>query len=861
MLTKKSKKINKTVSVCAIIFLLSFELLLLSSSVSAETTLSGYTPMPDRDTDTFVGVSPTLIGLGQELVINAIVYPAPSGPTYEAFSLIDELNEGYSGVSVTIIDPDGNEETFMPIDMTLSRQGIDEPGKTQIVGHLMFVYKPTKVGDYTITADFPGQFFTTDPIHPTAKLSVYYKPSSSKTATSFSVQSDLVNGGLLNGYPWSSLPDGYWENPVQTDNREWAAISGDWTQACYDITGTNYNPYSAAPNSPHIIWSRTISESGLIGGIWGSLPYQQSGSASGSGPRPKFAAIMDGNLYRNTQSGFEAVDIRTGEQLWEVPGTITQAQRLDLPFQTESQVSEGGISSWLWGISKGKWTRYDPTTGSVIQTINVPTDLAHVMIDDGDPIIWCLQADLSLWNTTKPLGLPYVNLIKWDFNKLISTVGYSNLLSSDWAAGIVFNVSAQTGALVDIGDSKFSGPRVFPFREAGVVVVRNKNAMQITAGFDYYTGELIWAIDAVLNLDVLNEGVAASSSGPHITKDGASNNYVAYDVQTGEEIWRAAHGEYPWGALPSYSYVYHDGVDFFGSYDGHVYAYSTNDGSLIWKSEFNGETFETLESTQPFNGKAIGADGKLYFSTATPYQMMPRPRFKPLVCIDEYTGEFLWKLPIDMMPMGIADGYLICEDIDNGVEYGIGKGPTTTTVSATYEAVILGSSTIIKGTVTDQSPGSPNTPAISDEDMSEWMDYLYGQNATLLNNPPTPKGVTVKLEAIDPNGNYQNLGTTISDSYGNYGFTCKPKIEGQYTIIATFEGSESYFGSSATTYLTVDPAITPSTAIDTEEPVNTETPISSEEPPAATSTDFTVLIILGIVAAVVGSAYWIVKRK
>ena len=34
----------------------------------------------------------------------------------------------------------------------------------------------------------------------------------------------------------------------------------------------------------------------------------------------------------------------------------------------------------------------------------------------------------------------------------------------------------------------------------------------------------------------------------------------------------------------------------------------------------------------------------------------------------------------------------------------------------------------------------PNgVPAVADEDMSEWMDYLYMQNATLLNNPPTPK--------------------------------------------------------------------------------------------------------------------------
>ena len=34
----------------------------------------------------------------------------------------------------------------------------------------------------------------------------------------------------------------------------------------------------------------------------------------------------------------------------------------------------------------------------------------------------------------------------------------------------------------------------------------------------------------------------------------------------------------------------------------------------------------------------------------------------------------------------------------------------------------------------DMSPGAPNTPAVSEEDMVEWMDYMYGQNATLLND-------------------------------------------------------------------------------------------------------------------------------
>ena len=80
--------------------------------------------------------------------------------------------------------------------------------------------------------------------------------------------------GQLNGWPWSPLPTAYWENPVSTNNREWAEISGDWTQPRYDraTDGTMYNPYSTAPKTPHIVWSRQTNLAAVPGGVWGSWP-------------------------------------------------------------------------------------------------------------------------------------------------------------------------------------------------------------------------------------------------------------------------------------------------------------------------------------------------------------------------------------------------------------------------------------------------------------------------------------------------------------------------------------------------------------------------------------------------------------
>ena len=121
----------------------------------------------------------------------------------------------------------------------------------------------------------------------------------------------------------------------------------------------------------------------------------------------------------------------------------------------------------------------------------------------------------------------------------------------------------------------------------------------------------------------------------------------------------------------------------------------------------------------------------------------------------------------------------------------------------------------ISGTVTDQSPGktclgipAAGTPAIADDSMSQWMEYLYMQ----MPEPENAKGVPVTLSDIDPNGNCYIIGTTTTDVAGQYSYTFTPDVPGTYTIIATFDGSNSYFSSSAETQVTfVEPPAAPAT--------------------------------------------------
>ena len=59
-----------------------------------------------------------------------------------------------------------------------------------------------------------------------------------------------------------------------------------------------------------------------------------------------------------------------------------------------------------------------------------------------------------------------------------------------------------------------------------------------------------------------------------------------------------------------------------------------------------------------------------------------------------------------------------------------------------------------------------------------------------------PTGVQVTLTAIDSNGVSYDIGTVTSDSKGMFKkLWVTPETEGEYSIIASFAGSDSYWSS------------------------------------------------------------------
>jgi hypothetical protein len=120
----------------------------------------------------------------------------------------------------------------MPIDASWEPiNGSAAAGFTTSLGTIRFYYEPNMVGEWSVECSYPGEDMAG--LHHPDEI-VTYLPSSSEPF-SFTVQQEpVVEAGLLTGWPWQPLPENYWERPVNTDNREWYQISGDWLMRGYD---------------------------------------------------------------------------------------------------------------------------------------------------------------------------------------------------------------------------------------------------------------------------------------------------------------------------------------------------------------------------------------------------------------------------------------------------------------------------------------------------------------------------------------------------------------------------------------------------------------------------------------------------
>jgi len=766
--------------------IIKISLILLVITVLLSTTLLGTISVNAADVETYpyLSVFPNPVGVGDNVVVGMSVQP-----------LQPASYDFYQGYSVTITKPDGTTETKGPFT-------------SDATGSTWFNYQPTQVGTYSLKFSYPGQIMSNGD---------NYKPATSPV-TELVVQEESIPG-----YPSSSLPTDYWTRPISADNWNWGSISGNWLQDSYDsqlimayCSSTGYNPYSQAPMTAHIVWTKELLLGGLVGGEYDSTSYYTLNDYE-TGPFPPI--IINGRLYYNyhesdfrtqIRPGFVCVDLRTGEELWRnTEGNINIGQLYD--YRSGNQQ---GATPWLWDIGLNyllgpmhlphTYKMYDAFTGELVLSFeNAMQGGAPVFSENGELIVYYIDSVnnwLLKWNQTQAFeanglitysgsGVGFLRPSQpWSF--------FPNIEGTyDWNTGIQWNVTIPD--VPEYPDLEYGGflHQIIESIQGDVLFSKLESFSEsyLEMGFDANTGQRLWIHDTEKWTwsRAFGEGYYADFYSPSMT-------WTGYDVTTGAKLWETDPQGYPWGLYQGAATLIADGKLLAPAYDGYVHAYDITTGERVWK-HYSEDTTETPYGTYPFYYGPMMAQGVIFAGTGEHSPSQPLIRGNKLHAIDAETGEGIWSVAGLHNLAAIADGYLLTANGYDNKIYCFGKGPSETTVTAPDVAVTLGDSIMIKGTVTDQSTGAMGTPAISDEDMTEWMEYIYMQKL----KPADAKGVEVSIDVIDSNGNYRNIGTATSDMSGTFGYMWTPDIPGQYTVMATFAGSESYGSSYAQTYLGV----------------------------------------------------------
>ncbi|MCW4044029.1 MAG: PQQ-binding-like beta-propeller repeat protein [Candidatus Bathyarchaeota archaeon] len=570
-----------------------------------------------------------------------------------------------------------------------------------------------------------------------------------------------------------------------------------------------------------------------------------------------------GATYPSAGTGFDYHGSITGEAL-----SYGQVLYIDQPNQ------HGGFP-YLWSTNvPGKsntWRMFDAWSGNYICDIANVSTSGTMFMDKIGSICYINIANLGttanpkyylqIWNTTEAIwwktqygASPPKTLYNGTTNVPISVTnvywmwrpypnvtfdgrnGYSMNVSIADIRGPLNAISNQTGTIraVRVDDKVIVGT-AGQNNEDGVI----QGTLKAFSLKGPNWGQQLWSITFTPPSSAGNKTITMQAVDP---EDGVflfscsqTQQWWGYSLETGQQIWGPTASEMPFNYYGIGNSIYMGQLLTYG-YGGQIRAYDIKTGKINWTYNATNVGFESPYGGNYPIGVAVHCDGKLYTNWGEHSFTQPLLRGRNLRCIDASNGEEIWKILFTGGGMSattymtfLADGYLLSLNAFDAQIYCFGKGPSATTVSASPEVSVHGSSVLIKGTVTDQTPSGrrntnglldftlKGTPAISDEDMTDWMEYMFMQQPM----PQNAKGVDVTLDALDPNGNFVHIGTVTSDMTGTFAKAFTPEVPGLYQIIATFAGSKSYYSSYAETFVQVDEAPPASPPPEYPQPIDT----------------------------------------
>ncbi len=743
------------------------------------------------DTYALLSVGPNPIGVGQTIFIVMWLDKPPPVPLTQT-STVRAIP--YTNLTVTVTEPDG----------TVTKLG---PYTSDSTGSAATSFIPDQVGNYTFVLDYGGETIYGRRLAGDPMTTDYYKPSTSHTVR-VSVQDEPISAS-----PSAPLPIEYWTRPIDAQNYEWQTLQGDWLGLPLQFgNGANadgsFNPYSTAPNSAHVLWTIPQAFGGIVGDNFNDSAYY-TGLSYQAKWNPPSEVVINGRLFyprtagpSATVQGISSVDLQTGQEVWFQNSTALSFGQL---LKTEN-LNVHGVNAYLWDYRSGNYsTMYDAFTGRALLRIsNCQSATKIAMSEEGDVLVYSLNANanwLSLWNSTKAIN---------PNNEL--TFSPSMTAFYNWTNGIMWNVtipriSGQTYTV--FGDGVLITTAAF--REANPPV-------RTIAGYDAKTGANLWVMNVTdytirpqYNLSPISEGCFAWFKQE-------TTEWYGFNARTGQQIWGPTEpyedsfgmysASFAGAGVPNPQVAY--GKIFTAGYDGVVHAIDIKTGETVWNF-YSGTTLDTVYGHYPFYGGVTIADDKVFAATNEHTPNDPLWRGGKLFAINATTGQQIWNISSWIPGPIVASGSVLGINNYDGELYNFGKGPSALSVTVGPKSSDFGDFVVIEGTVSDISPGTkqneiamkfPNgVPAVSDQSMTDWMEYLYMQQE----RPANAVGVPVTLSVVDANGNFREIGTTTT-SDGFFSLNWKPDIDGAYTVYASFGGSESYWPSHATTAFVVNPA-------------------------------------------------------
>jgi len=700
----------------------------------------------------YINVAPNPAGIGQTVTIGMwlqMIPPTASGAT----------GDRWEGFTVTVTEPDGHTTTLGPFTS-------DDTGGT------FTRYTPDTVGDYYFVFDFPGQTIlgenNANPYN--VFIGDYAEPATSEKAH-LVVQEEAIP--LL---PTVPLPTQYWTRPIQSGNGLWHTISGNWLGlGAHPFANTgrysasnNYNPYSEAPLSPHIIWTKPVAFGGLTGGEFGGS--DTSNFYSTSQYEPKWAPIiMNGIMYYDNypvsstnRAGWSAVNLKTGETIWtnnaanlgggnpeqtalQSDGTVTRLRCGQLLNMFNP--NQFGNIAYLWstgtpdGITSTGTTYnlFDAMTGTYI--LSIVNGSSMYLIEDEVGALLGYFVDnsnmsaptISLWNSSQAILYwrsqyePGVTITSWSWRPPQNGV-------IDFERGIVWTKPLP----IELNGVPFGDYLQFGFPSPSRLAINriDDNVILLTALSDRFfnTG---WAIDAAYDATTGNQLWIVNRTLESFTRDqifaaGAGNYYYlessegiirAYSMTTGQLVWgpkqlTGDNGVWnvpnPYNSIGGYNTVFADGVLYIMGFGGDVWAIDAGTGEQLWFTSTNiligdagSDTPYGIWPLWVFSGGSVSGNGVYLLNVGHEYSP-PLFRGAEQLALNTTNGELIWSIMgFDVTNAAtIVDGVVTVLNAYDNQLYSYSKGPTALTVTAPAVGITTATPITITGTIMDISAGS-----------------------------------------------------------------------------------------------------------------------------------------------------------